>query len=93
MVVWTIEIMDCPSLSRVKGGGRRGVPKTVKPPKYFGKTVKPPLNSAKAVTRFFHFSHISPWFYASDDCLLVIFETQKEAASSNAFNQVEIEKL
>ena len=32
------------------GGGRRGSPKTVKPPKDFRKTVKPPKNSAKTVT-------------------------------------------
>ena len=41
-----------------KGGGRRGSPKTVKPPKDLRKTVKPSQNSAKTVTTFLRALHV-----------------------------------
>ena len=56
-------------------GGCRGSPKTVKPPKYFRKTVKPSQNSAKTVFTFFHALHVPPRFCAVDECLVIIYMT------------------
>ena len=65
----------CNSGYLVEGGGRRESPKTVKPPKFFRETEKPPQNSAKTVITIFQNLDVPPRFCAADDCLVIIVMT------------------
>ena len=74
-------------------GGRRESPKTVKPPKFFRGTEKPPQNSAKAVITFFHNLDVPPRFCVGDDCLVIIVMSYQGKANSSALNPPENVKI
>ena len=66
-----------------------GVPKTVKLPNYFRKTLKPPLNSATNVITSFYAVHLLPWFYVIDYCLVTFLRLEKGKPYSNALSLLE----
>ena len=75
------------------GGGCRGSPKTVKPPKYFRKTVKPSQNSAKTVFTFFHALHVPPRFCAVDECLVIIYMTSNHLWCPKSAGKGEVNRM